>query len=73
MNTFIELDKYGLIKLWLWKANFTVEQMGSKEEEYINRLCSHESWGWGRSDQVERCGVIEVPILRGKNNRIGSF
>lgn len=39
MNTFIELDKYGSIK-WLQKANFTIEQMGSKKKESDNRICS---------------------------------
>lgn len=39
MNTFIELDKCGSIK-WLQKANFTIEQMESKEKESNNRICS---------------------------------
>ena len=36
-----------------------MEQMGSKEKEFINDIYSHESWGWGRSDKVERRGIVE--------------
>ena len=43
MNTFLELDKNGSIRLQLYKANFIMEQMGNKEREFVNEIYSFES------------------------------
>lgn len=66
MNTFLELDKNGSIRLQLYKANFIMEQMGNKEREFVNEIYSLESCGWEKSDKAERWRIVEEPILRGK-------